>query len=297
MLEYRNLEAFAMVVLEGGFEKAARKLYVTQSAISQRVRLLEEQHGQVLLKRSTPPEPTEAGLPLLYHYRKVKQLEDDLQLAKSRDTSSDFSAIAIAVNADTLATWLYPAVASLLDRHQLVLDLLVDDQDATHRLMQSGHVWACISTRPEPIQGCTAELLGVVRYAMFATASFRRRWFAAGMNEDNLARAPMARFNRKDELNAKIFEVLGTIPGKISPTFFLPSPEVYAAFIADGRCWGILPEQQSEPLLLQGQLVNLSPEHSIDVTLYWHSWNLKSTLMTDFSRLFTAAARRLLRAP
>jgi len=103
MLEYRNLETFATVILEGGFDKAARKLHLTQSAVSQRVRLLEEQHGQILLQRSTPPQPTEAGLPLLYHYRKVKQLEDDLRTATAPTRDGSFNTVAIAVNADTLA--------------------------------------------------------------------------------------------------------------------------------------------------------------------------------------------------
>ena len=295
MLEYRNLEAFAMVVLEGGFEKAARKLHITQSAVSQRVRLLEEQEGQVLLKRSTPPEAAEAGLPLLYHYRKVRQLEDDLQSSVIRGDGGGFSTVAIAINADTLATWLYPAVTGLLDQLPIVLDLQVDDQDATHQLMQAGHVWGCISTRPDPLQGCSAERLGAVRYAMFATAAFRDRWFDAGIGEIALSLAPMARYNRKDDLNQRMFEALGITPTTPPPTFYLPSTESYGHFVAEGRCWGILPEQQSDPLAAGGRILNLSPGHWVDVVLYWHSWNRKSALMTEFTRRFASEARRFLR--
>lgn len=295
MFEYRNIEAFAMVILEGGFEKAARKLHVTQSAISQRVRMLEELHGQVLLRRSTPPAPTEAGLPLLHHYRKVKQLEDDLHLAVLQGKGGGFSTVAIAVNADTLATWLYPALGGLLDRHRIVLDLQVDDQDATHELMQSGHVWGCISTRSEPIQGCGAEALGAVRYAMFAATSFRDVWFPAGLTAESMAAAPMARYNRKDDLNSRMLEILGIQPASVPPTCFVPSTEIYGLFVTEGRCWGVLPEQQSEPMLKGGLIVNLSPAHWVDVELYWHSWNLKSELMKTFSREFTREARRLLR--
>ncbi len=295
MFEYRNIEAFAMVILQGGFEKAARHLHVTQSAVSQRVRLLEEQCGQVLLRRSTPPEPTEAGLPLLHHYRKVRQLEDDLRLFDPQGGDEGYSTIAIAVNADTLATWLTGAVDALLHRHRIVLDLQVDDQDATHDLMRAGHVWGCISTRAEPLQGCGAELLGRVRYAMFATAPFQERWFPEGLTAERLAVAPMARYNRKDDLNARIFHTIGLIPTKTPPTFYLPSTEIYGQFVAAGRCWGILPEQQSGPLHNVGKIVNLSPQHWVDVVLYWHSWNLKSELMQEFSRDFLLAARARLR--
>lgn len=295
MLEYRNLETFATVILEGGFDKAARKLHLTQSAVSQRVRLLEEQHGQILLQRSTPPQPTEAGLPLLYHYRKVKQLEDDLRVNTASASNATFNTVAIAVNADTLATWLYPALTDLLDSHHLVVDLQVDDQDATHQLMQSGHVWGCISTRPEPLQGCSTVRLGNVRYAMFSTTSFRHRWFPGGLNEEGLAQAPMARYNRKDDLNSRLFEALELTPTHTPPTFYVPSTEMYGHFVAEGRCWGVLPEQQSEPLERDGQIVNLSPQHWVEVVLYWHCWNLKSDLMDDFSTRFAAEARRRLR--
>jgi LysR family transcriptional regulator (chromosome initiation inhibitor) len=296
MLEYRTLETFATVILEGGFDKAARKLHLTQSAVSQRVRLLEEQHGQILLQRSTPPQPTEAGLPLLYHYRKVKQLEDDLLMATVPTKDDAFNSVAIAVNADTLATWLYPVLAGLLDRYRLVLDLQVDDQDATHHLMQSGHVWGCISTRPDPLQGCGAERLGGVRYAMFSTTLFRDRWFPAGLSEERLALSPMARYNRKDDLNSQIFAALEVTPIGTPPTFYIPSSEMYGHFVSESRCWGVLPEQQSEPLEREGRIVNLSPPHWVEVVLYWHCWNLKSDLMADFSRRFVAEARRCLRS-
>jgi LysR family transcriptional regulator, chromosome initiation inhibitor len=184
----------------------------------------------------------------------------------------------------------------LLESHRIVLDLQVDDQDATHALMQSGHVWGCISTRFEPIQGCGAEPLGAVRYAMFASAAFRDLWFPAGLNVEALAAAPMARYNRKDDLNSRIFETLRMVPASVPPTFFVPSTEIYGLFVTESRCWGVLPEQQSDPLLREGLIVNLSPSHWVDVELYWHSWNLKSELMKTFSREFTRQARRLLRA-
>ena len=41
MFDYKLIEALAMVAQKGGFDKAARALYITQSAVSQRVKLLE----------------------------------------------------------------------------------------------------------------------------------------------------------------------------------------------------------------------------------------------------------------
>ena len=55
MLDYKHIEALAKVIQEGGFERAAQALFLTQSAVSQRVRQLEESSGQIL-KTSLSPD-------------------------------------------------------------------------------------------------------------------------------------------------------------------------------------------------------------------------------------------------
>lgn len=294
MLDYKLIEAFATVIIEGGFEKASRKLHLTQSAISQRVKLLEDQYGQILLKRSAPPEPTQYGLPLLVHYRQVRQLETDLRHGCSHDRQSPFSSLSIGINADSLETWFFEAVEELLLEDNIVLDLHVDDQDRTHELMRDGKVWGCISTRPQPLQGCRATLLGRVKYGIFATAEFSGKWFPDGLRPESFERAPMARYNRKDDLNSRMFSLLLEKPPEDPPTYFLPSTEIYGLFVAKGRCYGILPEQQSSKLEANGQIINLCPDRWVDVELYWHSWNLKSEIMERFNRHFITCSQRLL---
>jgi LysR family transcriptional regulator (chromosome initiation inhibitor) len=48
------LECLAAILEEGGFERAAQRLSITQSAVSQRLRALEAQVGTVLVVRSRP---------------------------------------------------------------------------------------------------------------------------------------------------------------------------------------------------------------------------------------------------
>lgn len=295
MLDYKLLEAFAMVVLEGGFEKAARKLHLTQSAVSQRVKLLEDQVGSILLKRTTPPEATESGLPLLAHYHKVSQLEAEVVSTVMEHQERPVSALAVGINADTLETWFYQAVEHFLDEHRITLDLHVDDQDRTEELLRDGKVWGCISARPQPMQGCKVDYLGWVRYGMFASPVYRSLWFREGLRLDSFRRAPMARFNRKDDLNNRMFQRLFGTTNLDPPTFFIPSTTVYGQFVAEGHCWGILPEQQSRTLEDRGKIINLCPDQFIAVKLYWHSWNLKSNLMDSFSSHLRKEATKFLR--
>ena len=55
MLDYSALSALAAVIREGSFERAAQSLHVTPSAVSQRIRLLEERLGCALVVREQLP--------------------------------------------------------------------------------------------------------------------------------------------------------------------------------------------------------------------------------------------------
>ena len=61
MLDYAALSALVSVVREGSFERAARALHVTPSAISQRIRLLEERVGCTLVVRGQPCRAIDVG--------------------------------------------------------------------------------------------------------------------------------------------------------------------------------------------------------------------------------------------
>ncbi len=79
MFDYKLLSALAAVVEQAGFERGAQVLGLSQSAISQRIKLLEARVGQPVLVRATPPTPTDIGRRLLNHVQQVRLLERDLQ--------------------------------------------------------------------------------------------------------------------------------------------------------------------------------------------------------------------------
>ena len=197
MLDYKLIEAMAMVVNEGGFDKAADALHITQSAVSQRVKLLEEFTGQILIARTTPPTTTLAGRKLLKHYLKVKRLEDDLTGEMEKPSDKKLPSIAIGLNADSLATWFLDAIRTFLLREGVLLDIRVDDQDQTHRLLRDGEVMGCISTQEQPLQGCRIEFLGHMTYHMFAASEFAKKLFPNGLALAEAIHAPAIIYNPK----------------------------------------------------------------------------------------------------
>lgn len=291
MLDYKLVEAFAAVAKEGGFEKAARALHLTQSAVSQRVKLLEEQAGCVLMVRSSPPTPTSAGKEMLKHFRQVQRLEADLTGGLGQ-SGSGFTTLPIGINADSLATWFFPAIDGYLDANPVLLDLAVDDQAQTHQLLRDGEVLGCISERSEPIQGCRVEYLGDQEYSLYGTAEYRSKWFRDGLTLEGIDKAPILIFNRKDLMHGDLLaSALDEHPPRYN-AFYLPSSEKFAPTIASGWVCGMLPLQQAMEYVERGELVDLAPGHSYTVHLHWHCWNLKSGELNRFTEALVAGAKR-----
>ena len=294
MFDYKLIEALAMVAREGGFDKAARALYITQSAVSQRVKLLEELTGQVLIARTTPPQATSAGQKLIKHYLQVKLLEDDLIGEIDEVGNKGFTSIAVGINADSLAFWLLKAIHPFLLEERVLLDIRVNDQEQTHQLLKDGEVMGCISTIEQPMQGCRIEYIGRMNYRMMAAPEFAARWFPNGLAIEDVRRAPAIIFDRQDELHHKLLhQALEEVPAAI-PTNYVPSVEKFAEFIALGLAYGMLPDQQSTPLLRTGQMVDLSPDCHVSAKLYWHCWNLKSDLLEKLTQQLIRKAKTLL---
>ena len=294
MLDYKLIEALAMVVREEGFDRAGRALGITQSAVSQRIRSLEEQTGQVLLARTTPPRATPAGRRMLKHYLQVKRLEEELVEGMDQGVEKGFATLSLGLNADSLATWFLEAVGDFLSESRVLLDIRVDDQEQTHRFLKDGEVVGCISTRAQPIQGCRSAYLGRMRYRLLAAAKFAARWFPQGLTREGAARAPALIFNHRDELHHQLlYQILGELPWPI-PAHYVPSSERFVDIIDSGLAYGMLPDLQSRSLLEEGRLVDLAPDRNLPVELYWHCWNIRSNLLEDLTRhLIEQSDRRL----
>lgn len=294
MFDYKLIEALAMVAREGSFDKAAKSLYITQSAVSQRVKLLEELMGQVLIVRSTPPKVTSAGRQLLKHYLQVKRLEDDLMEDVGKPSNGGYASLAVGINADSLAIWFLETIRPFLLEEQVLLEIRVDDQEQTHRLLKDGEVMGCISSQEQPMQGCRIEYLGQMNYHMMAVPAFASRWFPNGFTLENVRLAPALMFDRKDDLHHKfLHQVIGEVPASL-PTHYVPSVEKYAEFLTMGLAYGMLPDMQSTPLVHTGQLIDISPENYVSVNLYWHCWSLKSKLLEKFTQELTFRAKTLI---
>ena len=205
-----------------------------------------------------------------------------------------YKSLAVALNADSLATWFFDAVYAFVSREGILLDIRVDDQEQTLRQLKDGDVVGCISTKNQPLQGCRIDYLGRMNYQMLAAPDFAEEYFPTGLRINDARHAPAIIFNRKDELHYKLFELaLGEVPGAI-PINYIPSAEKFVDLVVSGLGYGMLPFRQSEPYLRTGRLVDLAPGYNVPVKLYWHCWNLKAELLVTFTKQLTSRAKILL---
>jgi len=297
MLDQAQLAALSAVLRSGSFEAAAQVLHVTQSAVSQRIRQLEEQVGSALIIRSQPCRATPAGERLFQHAEEVRLLEQgvrrDLGLSSERsDKSGNWPTLRLAVNADSLATWFVPAMAQV---EGVLFDLVIDDQDHSADWLKRGEVRAAISGSAKPVQGCDCRPLGTLRYLATASPAFLTRWFGAeGVTPSRLAEAPVITFNAKDRLQTRWAEqALGfTATG---PTHWLPSSHAFVDAAIEGLGWGMNPEPLALAALADGRLVELLSGRPLDVPLYWHVSRSVANAMKPVTAAVLQSASRVLR--
>lgn len=292
-LDSRQCEAVLAVLDSGSFEQAAARLRLTPSAVSQRVRALEDALGNPLVVRGRPCRATPAGQRLLQYLRRARLLEQDLQAELAGDDAAPLT-VSIAVNADSLATWLLPALASFLVEESVLLDVIVDDQDHTYALLEAGRALGCVSTAAQAMRGCVAEPLGAMRYRAVASPAFHRQWFARGVTRAALRKAPAMVYDRKDKLQSEFLLRHFGLPEGAWPCHYVPASGPYMQAVCYGLGWGMLPELQMGELRTSGALVDLMPGKPLDVALYWHRWKVQSPRLERMSRTLTQAARQLL---
>ena len=281
-MDYKLLHALASVVEQGGFERAARVLGLSQSAVSQRIKLLEARVGAPVLLRATPPAPTEAGQRLLNHVQQVRLLEQDLrQDIPMQDEDGAPARLRVALNADSLATWWAGAVAELCQRQPLLLELLVDDQDVGLRRMRAGEVVGCVCATERPVAGARSLPLGAMRYLAVASPAFIERYFAEGVDRVALRRAPAVVFGPDDRLQHRF---LGEQNLSCEfPHHLCPSSEGFVRMLDAGLGWGMVPALQIQAELASGRLRELLPGRGVDVALYWHYWRNGGRLLDQLT--------------
>lgn len=286
-LPVEHLATFAAIVDEGSFEGAARLLHITPSAVSQRVKAMEQRVGSVLVQRSRPVEVTEAGATVLRLARQLDRLVDDA--SRELGGSSGSTLMPIVINADSLATWVVPALARAARETDARFEVIRADETLSTERLRRGEAIAALTATKEPVPGCTSTRIGTDRYRAVAAPGFAAAHFPEGITAEALGAAPMIEFDRHDVFQQRFIRRITRT--RISPPrHYVPSSAEFMLAIELGMGWGMVPELQCRGALGEGRLVELGTRSTIDLALYWQCWNLRSPVLERLSAIIAEEA-------
>lgn len=279
-LLHPQVEAFLAILETGSFEAAAKQLFVTPPAVSQRIRQLEERLGTLLIERVTPARPTPAGERLLQNVRPMRQLEDEVLASLSPDTQSGPARLTLALPADWFATRFFPLLTDFEARHNVRFEIVTDDQDHSLERLRKGDVMGTVTSEEHPLQGCRSFSIGSLHYLAVATPDFAARWFPDGLTREALKVAPVIAGNRKDALQHRFAkQTVGDdfeLPEE--NLHFFSSVEAVAEAVRRGFGWSLVPEEFFGP-----DLVDLAPGRLLEVPLYWQTTRICSGLVAELT--------------
>jgi LysR family transcriptional regulator (chromosome initiation inhibitor) len=301
MLDARQLDALAAVIEHGSFGDAAKALSLTLAAVSLRIKSLEDTLGQRLLVRGKQVRATPAGQALLGHVRQLRLMESDLLTGlQGGGKAGRLQSLSVAVNADSLSSWFLPGVATVLQEHGLLLDVVVDDQDHTHDALKSGDVTGCVTTLAQAMRGCVAEPLGVMRYRCMASPALVAQWNepaaggkAAGPNRlaHRLLASPAVIFNRKDALQDAFLAQHFKLKDALYPRHFVPAVDAFELALELGMGWGMVPDILLAARAHRPPLQEVLPGCAVDVRLYWQHWTREPLAAQRLTQAVKQAAK------
>lgn len=291
--DYRALQALDAIIRERGFERAAQKLCITQSAVSQRVKQLENLFGQPLLVRTVPPRPTEQGQKLLALLHQVELLEEEW--LGSNDGNEMPLLLSLAVNADSLATWLLPALKPVLSNSSIRLNLQVEDETRTQERLRRGEVVGAVSSQLQPLPSCLVDRLGALDYLFIASPDFAAQYFPNGVTRAALLKAPAVAFDHLDDMHQAFLQFnFDLSPGSV-PCHIVNSSEAFVQLAKQGTTCCMIPHLQIEKELASGELIDLTPGMCQRRMLYWHRFAPESKTMRKVTDALLNYGHRVLR--
>jgi LysR family transcriptional regulator (chromosome initiation inhibitor) len=292
MQDYHGIEALSCVLMMQSFEKAALKLHITQSAVSQRIKNLESYYGEPILIRTLPYRPTKLGNQLIRLLAQIQLLEENF--VQERAATDSMPKCAIALNRDSLETWFLGALSEKSLIADVIVEIIADDQEHTLEYFKNGLVSACLSTESKALKGAEAVYLGTMKYILTASQQFLKRYEFQNDLMSFFRKAPALQFDRNDHLHERYLKhYFANLDAEISYKI-IPSVYGFKKYALLGFGYGLIPEIDIADELKTKKLLNMFPTRVWETKLYWHMWSIKSVIYEKFNTEIIKYAQKIL---
>jgi LysR family transcriptional regulator (chromosome initiation inhibitor) len=280
MLDYKGIEALYMVQKLQSFEAAAEKLHLTQSAISQRIKVLEAYYGEPLLIRSLPYRPTQLGEQLIGLFKRVCLLEEDFS-QELKEKKMPFRC-SIALNRDSLETYFLSLLQHTTLFKGMILEIIADDQEKTLEYLKNGLANIAISTSSMGTLGSKTHFLGDMDYILVASPELYEQYFSKLPPSKALYQAPALKYDQHDTLHHRYLEKFFNLTEESLQYLVIPSVQGFKQCALQGYAYGLIPKIDVEAELTNKTLIQLYRECIWKVPLYLHYFSIQSKHYESF---------------
>jgi LysR family transcriptional regulator, chromosome initiation inhibitor len=294
MLDYAHLEALMAISREKSFERAAQALHLTPSAISQRIKKLEERIGAIVVSRTNPAVPTDIGKLLCLHAETVQILESKI-LSNPSDAinagSSVETKIKIVINDASLCSWFIEALAQDSSTSgENLFELVMVESWQVDEVLKSGAALAALSFNKFPPHGFKSILLGALEFRAVASPTFMEKNFAKGVSAESIKRATSLRHSSRDDLQQEwARRAVGT--ALTSRNHTIPSSFGCVAACRRDMAWGVIPSLMVDELIGSGELVELVEGVTLRKDVFWQYSMVIASFLSNFTRSVQRSAR------
>jgi DNA-binding transcriptional LysR family regulator len=276
-MNLQQLVTFSTVISEGSMTAAAEKLYLTQPAVSQQIRNLEDELGVSLLDRSSRhAKPTVQGQMLYDYARRIIALTQQAQVAIQTMGEGVKGALRIGTLNSLGLQLISPAIGTFLKHNSKIsIQLLYEDGAEIFKALSRGDLDVAIlpdvvSEYGREVQGLESRPL--LKDEMWLVASGRDATVPAEVSVRDLGSRPYMRLTERYEGFEKVIRLAIDKAGLVlNPSFETNNVGTLKRVIESGLGWGFLPSHSIKKQVRMGRLTKVEisdVEYSVNVHYY-----------------------------
>ena len=278
MLNLYQLQSFVTVISEGSMTGAADKLYLTQPAISQQIRNLEEELGVELLVRGVRQiKPTLQGEILFDFAKRVLQMAQQAEVAV-RALGAELKGQLKVGTLNSMGVHLMSPIVSRLLKYNAKLSIVIDYGEGPDlvQAFQRRELDLLILPEVERQFGLSlpeADKKFLFREEMWLCGSGKDMDMPKQTTLDQVGKYPLIFFSREyPDFNKQLLESLQAHKVNIEPTFISPNVGTLKRVIESGLGWGFLPSSSIKKQVRSGRMNHVDVKDlSYEFEFYFYS--------------------------
>lgn len=260
MLNLYQLQSFVTVISEGSMTGAADKLYLTQPAISQQIRNLEEELGVDLLVRGVRQiKPTLQGEVLFDYAKRILQMGQQAEVAVKAMGAELKGQLRVGTLNSLGVHLISPLVSRLLKYNpKLSLKIDYDDGEELVKSFKRGELDAVILPEVEQQYGASlgdVEKKYLMNEEMWLVGTGKDTDMPKTIALSEMGKYPLISFSRElPQFNRSLAESYEKVGVNIDPVFESPNVGTLKRVIESGLGWGFLPASSIRKQVRMGRM-------------------------------------------